>query len=397
MRAAYILFTALFSVYIGQSILAPVLPPLVRELGLSELQGGLIMTFSSLMWVIFSPFWGRRSEVWGRKPVFMLALLGYTLGVGVFGGVMQISLNGLIASSLLVWLLLIASRMIVGTLYSGSLPSAQAYVADTTVGEERTNALGVISAASGLGTIFGPALGSAVIGLGLVAPIFLSALMPLVGVIVVWLLLPSIEPVVKKGHKPVSISPFESRVWPILVVGVSVTTILSVVQFTVAFLFQDRLQLDSAATAQTVGLALVASGVAALVAQLGLVRLFGKTPFTLLILALPLLIASAVLLVIGTSLPVLILALILYGFGSGLGMTGYRSAITFAVAAHEQGAAAGLSSSVGGMGFILGPMLGTGLYGLNPTYPYVFAVAVLLLGLTVLLAHPATRIVQPAA
>ena len=57
MNPVYTLFIGLFSVYIGQSILAPVLPPLVRELGLSELHGGLIMTVSSIMWVIFSPLW----------------------------------------------------------------------------------------------------------------------------------------------------------------------------------------------------------------------------------------------------------------------------------------------------------------------------------------------------
>jgi MFS family permease len=395
-RAAYILFVGLFSVQIGQSILAPVLPPLVRELGLSELQGGLIMTFSSVMWVIFSGLWGRRSEVWGRKPVFVLALAGYSIGVGTFGLVMQLGLSGIITSSLLVWLLLIASRMIVGTLFSGSIPSAQAYIADTTTGQERTNAMGIISAANGLGTIFGPALGAAVIGLGLVAPIFLSALLPLVGLALVWIYLPHIEPMLKRGQPTPRVSLLDQRIWPVLVVGVTITTIMSVVQFTIAFLFQDRLLLGSAETAQAVGIALVASGAAASIAQMGLIRVFRWSPHTLLLIGMPLLLATAILLILADSFPLLTLALILQGFGIGFAFTGLRSAVSFAVTAQEQGAAAGLTSSVTGTGFILGPMLGTGLYGLNPTLPYALAAVVMLVGLMVLISHPPQRITQVA-
>lgn len=396
MKSAYILFTGLFSVYIGQSILGPVLPPLVRELGLSEFQGGLIMTFSSVMWVIFSPIWGRRSEVWGRKPVFVLALCGYALGVGSFGIVMQLGLNGVFATAGLAWILLVAARMIVGTLFSGSWPASQAYIADTTSGEERTAAMGVISAASSLGTIFGPALGAAVVGIGLVAPIFISALLPLAGVVLVAFLLPNIEPTIKKGQKAPQVSPLDPRIWPILTVGVTVTTILSLVQFTIAFLFQDRLQLTAAETAQAVGLSLVASGIAALIAQMVLIRLFRWSPLTLLRIGMPLLMATAVLLVVGRDFGVLTVALIFQGFGSGLAYPGYRSAMTFAVEPHEQGAAAGLTSSIGGFGFIFGPMLGTGLYGLNHMLPYMFAALVLAFGMVVLAVRLRPRAIQPA-
>ena len=395
MKSAYILFTGLFSVYIGQSILGPVLPPLVRELGLSEFQGGLIMTFSSVMWVIFSPIWGRRSEVWGRKPVFMLALGGYALGVGSFGIIMQMGLDGVFASASLVWILLVLTRMIVGTLFSGSLPASQAYLADTTTGAERTAAMGVVSAASSLGTIFGPALGAAVVGFGLVAPILVSAMLPVVGVILVWFLLPHIEPNVKKGHKPAHVSAFDARIWPILTVGVTVTTILALVQFTIAFLFQDRLGLTGPETAQAVGLALVASGVAALFAQMGLIRMFKWSPLTLLRIGLPLLLTAAVLLVVGRNFFILTLALIFQGLGAGMAYPGYRSAMTFAVEPHEQGAAAGLTASIGGFGFIFGPMLGTGLYGINPVLPYLFAGLVLVFGIIVLAVRLRPRVVQP--
>ena len=391
MNPVYVLFIGLFSIYIGQSILAPVLPPLVRELGLSELQGGLIMTFSSIMWVIFSPMWGRRSEVWGRKPVFMIAMLGYAVGVGTFGIIMQLGLNGVFASATLAWVFLVLSRMMVGMTFSAGPPASQAYVADTTTGQERTNAMGFISAASGLGTIFGPALGGLVVGLGLAAPIYLSALLPLVGLVAVGLLLPSVRPTVVKGQKPPRVSPLDPRVWPILCVGISVTTILALVNFTIGFYFQDRLQLDSQGTAQAVSIALAASGVAALISQMVLIRVFKWMPLTLLRIGLPVLLCAMILLVLSTNFAMLTLALIVQGFGIGLAFPGFRAAMTFAVEPHEQGAAAGVTSSIGGFGFILGPSLGTGLYGVNMLLPYLLAAVIIILGLTLLLAHPLTR------
>ena len=67
-------------------------------------------------------------------------------GVGTFGIITQMGLDGVFASASLAWVLMVAARMIVGTLFSGSLPASQAYIADTTSGEERTAAMGVVSA-----------------------------------------------------------------------------------------------------------------------------------------------------------------------------------------------------------------------------------------------------------
>jgi MFS family permease len=389
----YVLFLGMFSVYIGQSILAPVLPPLVRELGLSELQGGLIMTFSSIMWVIFSPMWGRRSEVWGRKPVFVLALLGYSVGVGAFAVIMQLGLDKVIVPSMLVWLLLVGTRMIVGALFSGAPPAAQAYVADTTTGQARTTAMGVISAAGGLGTILGPALGAAVVGFGLVAPIFMSALLPLVGVLLVALLLPSVRPNLVKGQRPVRVSTRDPRIWPILLVGMAVTTSISINQFTIGFYFQDRLALNAAGTTQAVGTALVASGIAALFSQMVLIRRLKVTPLALLRVGIPLMLAALTLLIFSTDFTLLTLALIVDGLGTGLAFPSYRSAITFAVEPNEQGAAAGLTSAVGGLGYVFGPFFGTALYDVHMLLPYLCGMVVLISALTLLMVHPRTRAV----
>jgi DHA1 family tetracycline resistance protein-like MFS transporter len=398
MNPIHILFFGLFCVYIGQSILAPTLAPLVRELGLTEFQGGLIMTLSAVVWVFVSPVWGRRSDYWGRKPLFVMGVFGYGLGVAAFGVVAQLGLNGVFAGSLgLLLALLIAARMLVGALFSAAPPSAQAYVADMTDGPQRTASIALIASAAGLGTIFGPVLGAAIVPLGLVMPIFFSALLALAAALLVGWRLPRAAPRAHRGDPPLPrISPRDARVWPFLALGVTLTTTLSGVQFTVAFYFQDRLGLGAQETTQLVGLALMAGGAAMLLAQLVLVRHFQWPPLVLLRIGLPLVAAAQLTLLSAASLPLLVLALMLQGLGMGLAMPGFQTATTFAVTPQEQGAVAGLNSSIGGLGFVFGPLFGTGLYELNMFFPYIFCLLGLVAGLLLLWTHPRMRLARAA-
>ena len=67
----------LFSVLatgIGQSMTFTLLAPLGREVGLGEVQIGLIITCSSLAFTLTSPIWGRTSDplapmLEGRNPL----------------------------------------------------------------------------------------------------------------------------------------------------------------------------------------------------------------------------------------------------------------------------------------------------------------------------------------
>ncbi len=398
MRHAWILFGALFSANIGYSVLAPVLPSLMRQLGLSELQGGLMLSISSLAWIFFSTWWGRYSDSRGRKPVVIIGLTGYALGSAVFALVMQASLDGVFASVMLIWLMLVGSRLIVGALFSAAIPAAQAYIADVSTGRQRTSAMGILTSSVGLGNILGPALGALVVslGMGLVAPLFLAALSPLVGALLVWRLLPAVRPVLVQGERAPKLRMFDGRLLPFLFVGFCALLVISMVQFTIGFLVQDRFGLDAIETTRQTGLVVMGSGAALLFTRMVLIPMFRPTPMKLLWLGMPLVVGSLLLMAIAASLAQLFLALVLMGLGIGMVQPGFRSAITLVVEPREQGAAAGLASAMPGYGFLVGPAMGTGLYSVNPFLPFVITALVVLAGIVVLVMHPATRAVQPA-
>ena len=102
-----LLFLTLFNSVLGLSILFPILGPLGRALGLTEVQVGLFSTGYALMQFLLSPYWGRRSER-GRKPVLLVGILGFAASFLLFGVFALLGERGLVPPGLLFFLLLLA-------------------------------------------------------------------------------------------------------------------------------------------------------------------------------------------------------------------------------------------------------------------------------------------------
>ena len=84
------------------------------------------------------------------------------------------------------------------------------------------------------------------------------------------------------------------------------------------------------------------------------------------------------LLIPADSLPLFALSMGFMGLGMGLCGPGFTAAVSLSVSAREQGAAAGITTAVPALGFIVGPLAGTALYQINPHYPYVLTTLIML-------------------
>ena len=92
----------------------------------------------------------------------------------------------------------------------------------------------------------------------------------------------------------------------------------------------------------------------------------------------PLLLAAHALLIWAAALPFFFVAMALLGLGMGLCGPGLNASMSLAVSAREQGALAGIAAAIPALGFIVGPVAGTGLYQVDPHYPYVLTTLILL-------------------
>ncbi len=72
----WILAAGLLCVGAGQSVVFITIPPMARDLGLTEVQIGSIFATSAFVWMLFSPIWGSLSDSIGRKKVVIICGFG---------------------------------------------------------------------------------------------------------------------------------------------------------------------------------------------------------------------------------------------------------------------------------------------------------------------------------
>lgn len=162
--AMAILLFVLVIVMLGFGIVMPLMPSFITHFGASGSQLGLMMAIYSLMQFLFAPFWGRLSDRIGRKPVLLIGIAGYAIAF-----IMQ-------AISPNIWFF-IGARAVAGILSSATLPTATAYIADTTSLEKRSGGMGLMGAAMGVGMIFGPFLGGVLTNWNPILPTWLAGFM----------------------------------------------------------------------------------------------------------------------------------------------------------------------------------------------------------------------------
>lgn len=142
-----VIFLTVFIDLLGFGIVLPLLPIYADQFGTdpSGFVIGMLMASFSIMQFLFAPVWGALSDRIGRRPVLMLGLLGSVIFYTLFGvAAMYQSLTGLFVTR-------------IGAGIAGAtIPTAQAYIADTTSKENRARGMALIGMAFGLGFTLGP-------------------------------------------------------------------------------------------------------------------------------------------------------------------------------------------------------------------------------------------------
>ncbi len=162
-RGLLIVFMTVCIDLLGFAIVLPLLPRYGEYYDADKLTLGLLMSSFSAMQFVFAPIWGRVSDFVGRKPILELGLLANTVCYGLFGYVSNFPADQLLwGLSPLTWLFL--TRIGAGVA-SATIPTAQAYIADTTDEKSRGKGMALIGAAFGIGFTFGPLIGAAALAM----------------------------------------------------------------------------------------------------------------------------------------------------------------------------------------------------------------------------------------
>ena len=355
----FVLITVLIDT-IGLGIVIPVLPELVMQLtgeGLSAASrwGGWLAFGYASMQVVFAPVIGGLSDRYGRRPVLLASLTAFGLDYLLMGWAPTLG-----------WLFL--GRMVAG-MTGASYVIANAYVADVTTPDQRSQSFGLVGAMFGIGFIVGPALGGFLGALGTRAPFFAAAGLALVNVMYGAVVLPESLP--KEHRRPFSLrgsNPFAAirhlRRIP-AVLGLAIAFFAwqlahQVLPSTWSYYTMFRFQW----TEQAVGLSLAAVGVSMIIVQGGLTRVLiprmGQIRAALIGLGL------GGLCYLGYGLATqgwMMYAWMVVGALGGLVYPSLNGMISTMVSPSEQGAMQGALSSLAGLSAVLGPPFMTQLFG----------------------------------
>ena len=375
----------------GQSVYWQTMPLIGRELGFSVTLINSLVSFSALMFLIFTPYWGKRSDEVGRKFVLMVGLIGYIASTILFCGIAYLGLIGFFSTSALIFFMLL-SRVINSALGSGMRPATGASVADITSEEDRSAGMGQFGAANNIGTILGPVLVSFVAYLlanttifpdsmqpfGRLIPLLIMSVLMLFAVILVYFYLPeSFEKNdlndTREGFK------LDKNNLLLISTGVLIFSSFAIVQSITAFYIQDKFSFSILITQQKLGIALGLMALTSIVAQLSIVQKVKVAPIKLVQWSTPFFIIGTLVIVYSTNFNIYVLGMSFIGLGMGLGTPGYTATASLNADSKNQGAAVGFAMVAPGLGFAIGPFLGGILYEEASFLPFLSIIPVFVL------------------
>ena len=346
-----------------------VVGPIVRQLGLEEWHAGLTVAIAGVLWVFLSRFWGRRSDIVGRKPILVIGVAG----VAISYLALAIFVDNALASPphmLISLLMLILTRGLIGAFYSAITPVSNALIADRVEKKKRTSYIAKLAATSGVAMVIGPPIGGYLANWGLSAPLYTFAVLPLIAAGIIYFVLPYEKPVTTEETPVLKVFDKRLRI-PILAAFVTMFAIVTS-QVCMGFYVIDKFRLNPIDASEFTGFVLACIGVVFIISQIIVSKI--SLPASKL-LKYGSFIASLgyIIVFMMASKPILILGFCIGAFGMGMLFPAFQTLAVNLVTKEEQGAASGTVSAAQGLGIIFGPLISTLIYQISPIIPFVLA------------------------
>lgn len=403
MQSFAIIFGVSLVTAMGNTGMISVLPAIGRSIGIPDYLVAGVFSLSALLWAFSSPFWARASDRYGRKPMMMIGLTGFAVSMAACALVVSAGLHKL-AGWMVIFGLFLVARALFGLFGAASNPATQAYVAEHTPIEKRTQSMSSLAGAFGLGTVIGPFLAPLFILpiLGLAGPMTMFSLIAVTMLVVVWRKLP------ESAHRPKyearthafageKEQPMwrDPRITPFLIYGFIVAVSQTAQAQTLGFLIIDKLGLPIQQAQGFIAIAMAFGAVAGLLAQWGIIRMFDMTPRQLLRWGVAVAAAGNLLVAFAPDYWAVVTGYALSCLGFGFARPGFTAGSSLAVDMGEQARVAGAIAAVNGVNVVLAPAF-VWLYEHYHSAPFLLNMTMMLAMLVFAFTNRQLRNADPA-
>lgn len=364
-----ILLGNLFIAFLGISLVIPVMPSLMNELGISGTTVGNLVAVFAIFQLVCSPIAGKWVDQYGRKPIIVIGLIIFAFSELLFGVGKTVSV-------------LFVSRALGGLSAAFIMPAVTAFIADITSIKNRSKALGYMSAVINTGFIIGPGIGGFLGEISIRTPFFVAAVIGGIAAILSFVLL--VEPErteAEEGKQAGKIGIREGiqkiihpmYIFAYVVIFISVFGLAS---FESLFsLFVDH---KFAFTPKDIAIAVIGGGLVGAIVQLLLFDRMAKKIGEISVIRYCLVLSAILtflMTVVNTYMTIMLTTWIVF-----VGFDLIRPAVTSylsKIAGDEQGFVGGMNSMFTSLGNVLGPIVGGMLFDINLNYPFYFSTIVI--------------------
>jgi DHA1 family tetracycline resistance protein-like MFS transporter len=374
-----VVFLIVFVDLLGFGIMIPMLSIFSRKFEASATELGGLMFAYSFMQFFVSPIWGNLSDRYGRRPILLITIAGQALAylwAGFAGDYMS----------------LLLSRVFAG-IFAANISTASAYMADITKPEERAKGMGLIGAAFGLGFVFGPAIGGALLQFGLAVPSITAFAICAINLTVAFFVLgePTVDSHVREANrrrvylKDLRAILEDAKFFVPICIYFLLT--FAFVQLEVTFIY---FLLDRFGFSQSKALMYLAFlGVVMAFVQGGLIGRLTKifAEVRLVLTGTVLIVVGLATMVFSYQIPLLIAALICLAIGYSLANPCLTALVSKAAPANRQGSVLGIYQSSSSLARILAPLVAGSLYDMRLDFPLMTSIVIVVVAGLILVAR----------
>ncbi|MEB8131373.1 multidrug efflux MFS transporter NorA [Mammaliicoccus sciuri] len=356
-----VLYFNIFLMFLGISIVIPVLPTILHDLDLNGSDLGMLVAVFAMFQMIASPFGGRFADKFGKKIIIIIGLLLFSISEFIFAMGNTFSI-------------LLVSRVLGGISAAFVMPGVNGMIGDLSTSENRAKNFSYMSAVINTGFIVGPGVGGFLAEISHRMPFYFAGVLGIIALLFsVFLLKEASDDDTNETARPKVKEPFPYKLF---IVPVIIMLILSYGLASTETMFSLYTAEKVGFEPKDISIAITGGAIVGVIFQLflfeKLVGKIGEIKLTLFSLIYSVLILGAFVYASHYITVMLVSFVIFIGFDLiRPSMTNYFSKL----AGNNQGTAGGLNSAATSVGNLIGPLVAGAAFDIKIDFPLFIAMA----------------------